>query len=369
MHRLWDFDADRQIHLIELALRRHGKLIGEMSSPHSSIFTFDQGANVSPRYIVAKGIQLNDEMSSNEKWKYLSRALYEVNNAHSVCHHPLIQRFFDVDVIHGAPFLLSRKRDATLRDVIKESPLGEVEAVSIAIQIAHGLIYCAGKGILCHQDLKPENVFVDFIADHFRVPAEYPLRSRIFIADFELANAYWLLRHPYGSRPYMAPEQYQSMQDEGPLPDFSRVDVFAIGVILYEMLTGGVHPVGQHTSLIWPTPAQGQSSKWLRETPWKKWIARGANLNSDDLQKHSPELVDLIQKCLKPDASERLSKEDLKAQLCKYLAQIDQFAHKSLLALLSDFDRLADEGEESGWPHYASRVESLNDAFSDNSEL
>lgn len=369
MTKLWDFSPEQQAQLVAIYLDKYGTLIGEMTSPHSSIYTFDQGASTFPRYVVAKGIQVNNSMSVNEKWKYLRRALHEVNNARAVCHHPSIQQFFDVELIHGVPFLLSRKRDATLRDVIAEGALDETEAVSIAIQIVHALCYCESKDLLCHQDVKPENIFIDFIADHFLMPYDYPLRCRTFVADFELANAYLILRHPYGSRPYMAPEQYQKLSYTSPLPDFSRVDVFAIGVILYEMLTGGIHPIGEHTSLIWPVPADGQSRKWLREDPWKEWIKKGVNLNGDAQHNLNPEMVNIIQQCLNPDTALRISKSELETLLRKRLEIINRHAHASLQLVLSEFDRVALEGEEGGWPFYTKRVEQLNQAFSDLSTL
>jgi serine/threonine protein kinase len=369
MTKLWDFSPEQQAHLVEISLDKRGKLNGKMTSPHSSIYTFDQGASTFPRYVVAKGIQVNNSMTVSEKWKYLCRALYEVNNAHVVCHHPSVQRFFDVEIIHGVPFLLSRKRDATLRDVIAEGALRETEAVSMAIQIVHALCYCEGKGLLCHQDMKPENVFIDFMDDHFVMRPDYPLRCRTFVADFELSNAYFILRHPYGSRPYMAPEQYQKLNDTSPLPDFSRVDVFAIGVILYEMLTGGAHPIGEHTSLIWPVPAEGQSRKWLREDPWKEWIKKGAKFNAAAQQNLNPEMVSIIKECLNPDAALRISKSELEALLRKRLEVLDRHAHENLQLMLSEFDRVALEGEEGGWPFYTERVEQLNQAFSDHSAL
>jgi serine/threonine protein kinase len=369
MMKLWNFSPEQQAKFVAISLGKQGKLIGEMTSPHSSIYTFDQGASTFPRYVVAKGIQVNDSMPVSEKWKYLRRALYEVNNAHAVCHHPSVQRFFDVEIIHGVPFLLSRKRDATLRDVIAEGALCETETVSIVIQMVHALSYCESKGLLCHQDMKPENIFIDFITDPSVMPPDYPLRCRTFVADFELANAYLILRHPYGSRPYMAPEQYQKLSDGSPLPDFSRVDVFALGVILYEMLTGGVHPIGEHTSLIWPTPAEGQSRKWLREDPWKKWIERGANFNVAGQHNLDREMVKIIQECLKLDAELRISKSELEALLRKRLEALDRHAHEKLQLMLSEFDRLALEGEEDGWPFYTEMVEQLNQEFSDHSEL
>lgn len=368
MRKLWSFSLEQQVQLVKTVLVDQGELLSEKTSPHSSIYTFDRGSCTFPRYIIAKGIQINDTMSDSEKWKYLRRALHEVNNAYVVCHHPSVQRFFDIEIIYGVPFLLSRKRDATLRDVIAEGALCETEALSIAIQIVHALIYCESNGVLCHQDLKPENIFIDFIATHFGVPPDYPLRCRTFVADFELGNAYFVLRHPYGSRPYMAPEQYQNLKDCPLIPDFSRVDVFALGVILYEMLTGGVHPIGEHISLIWPVPVEGVSRKWLREDPWKKWIERGANFNLAGQHSLNPEIVKIIQECLKPDAALRISKSELESQLHNRLKTLDHYAHKNLQLMLSEFDRLALEGKKGDWPFYSERVAMLNQEFADHAD-
>lgn len=363
MKKLWELPESLQRKLVEARLCKYGTLIGEMSSPHSSIYTFDLGANTYPRYVVAKGIQVKETMSDEERQKYFARALYEANNAYAVLHHPLVHRFFDVEIILGVPFLLSRKRDATLRDVISEGSILLPEALSIAVQMAHSLSYCAQKGIVCHQDLKPENVFIDFINKHFSVPAEYPLACRVHLADFELANAYLVLRHPYGSRPYMAPEQYCNLR-ASPLPDFSRADVFAVGVILFEMLTGGDHPIGERTSLIWPRPADGRSRKWLREDPWKQWLKSGAQTSIGD-NSVDPETLLIIQDCLEIDSALRPSKQALEVRLLERLRSVHKHTYDTLVHTLEYFDNISRESEELGWPYYAERLESLNEAFSD----
>lgn len=364
MSMFWEFPEELQLKLVELHFGKHGSLIGSMSSPHSSIFTFDSGSQSYPRYVVAKGVRVEESMPAKEKRAYFARSLYEVNNAYAVCHHPLVQRFFDLEIVHGVPFLLSCKRDATLRDVIAEAPIPEPEALSIAIQIVHTLAYCAKKGIVCHQDLKPENVFIDFFRDHYSVSVDYLLRCHIYIADFELANAYFVLRHPYGSRPYMAPEQYGKLRD-APTTDFSRTDVFAIGVILFEMLTGGVHPVGEHTSLIWPTPVEGKSRKWLREDPWKQWLKNDAPTPTDG-NGIAPQMLLIIQDCLKTEVRERISKDALEARLLERLRYLDENVFDTLSVTLTHFDQLASGGEEGGWPYYEDRIRRLNEAFSDN---
>jgi serine/threonine protein kinase len=363
MKKLWELPESLQRKVVEARLCKYGTLIGEMSSPHSNIYTFDLGVATYPRYVVAKGIQVEETMSDEDRRKYFARALYEVNNAYAVFHHPLVHRFFDVDIILGVPFLLSRKRDATLRDVISEGPVLLPEALSIAVQIAHSLSYCAQQRIVCHQDLKPENVFIDFINKHFSVPAEYPLACRVHLADFELANAYLVLRHPYGSRPYMAPEQYCNLR-ASILPDFSRVDVFAVGVILFEMLTGGVHPIGERTSLIWPIPAEGRSRKWLREDPWKQWLKSGAQTSTGD-NSVDPETLLIIQDCLEIDSAMRPSKPALEVRLLERLRTVHKDTYDTLVLTLEHFDKISNESEELGWPYYAERLELLNKAFSD----
>ncbi|QTP56317.1 protein kinase [Billgrantia sulfidoxydans] len=360
MKMLWEFPEDVQKLVIESKLCKHGDLIGEMSTPHSMIYTFKGGDT---NYVIAKGIKTEGAMSLVDRHSFFSQALYEVNNAHVVCHHPSIQRFFDIDIISGVPFLLSRKRDTTLRDFICEGPVSEPEALSISIQIVHALNYCEKKGLLCHQDLKPENVFLDYISKHFDAGDGYPIKMRSFVADFELANAYLVLGRPYGSRPYMAPEQYVKSLEDGS-PDFSKVDVFAVGVILFEMLTGGLHPLGEETILIWPEPSEGKSPQWRRETPWKKWLKRGAKIEceSDNV---SQDGYEIISSCLEVDFSKRFTKEQLEARLLERLSLIDKAAYDELTGCLDYFDDIAVISESEGWPYYENRVELLNKTFAD----
>lgn len=101
MKMLWDFPRELRPKLVEARLSKYGSLIGELPTPHSSVFTFDRGYQSTPRYVVAKGIQISEAMPSNERRKYLSRALYEVNNAYAVCHHPSVHRFFEVELVYG----------------------------------------------------------------------------------------------------------------------------------------------------------------------------------------------------------------------------------------------------------------------------
>jgi serine/threonine-protein kinase len=122
-----------------------------------------------------------------------------------------------------------------LRQVLAEEGAMSIErAVSIAIQILAALDYMHSRGVV-HRDLKPENIMLD--SD-----------SRIKIIDFGIAACpgsrrltFGELSQVMGSPDYISPEQVKNK------PGDARSDVYAAGVMLYEMLTGetpfhGVNP-------------------------------------------------------------------------------------------------------------------------------
>src|SRR4051794_1718317 len=114
-----------------------------------------------------------------------------------------------------------------------------------------------------------------------------------------------LLGRSAGSRPYMAPEQYRSQAISVSVKDdYSKVDVFAVGVMLFEMLTGGLHPVGERTSLIWPVPAEGTRSAYRHDGPWKKWIKNGAPV-ADWATLPDGEMRRIVGTCLDVNAARR----------------------------------------------------------------
>ncbi len=111
----------------------------------------------------------------------------------------------------------------TLREKIKEGSLPVDEAVGIAVQIAEGLKKAHGKGIV-HRDLKPANVM---LTDE----------GVVKIVDFGLAKLRGVSRltktgTTLGTVSYMSPEQTTGREVD------QRTDIWSLGVILYEMLTG-----------------------------------------------------------------------------------------------------------------------------------
>ena len=113
--------------------------------------------------------------------------------------------------------------------------LGIGEAVEVARQAASALAEAHGKGIV-HRDLKPDNLFL--VAD-----LETPGRERVKILDFGIAKLSQELSGSgartgtgavMGTPPYMSPEQCRGITSEID----GRTDIYALGIILYEMLCG-----------------------------------------------------------------------------------------------------------------------------------
>jgi eukaryotic-like serine/threonine-protein kinase len=150
--------------------------------------------------------------------------------------HPNILGIYDVGTHEGSPYLVSELLEGkNLRQHMDGSALPQRKAVDYGMQIARGLAAAHEKGVV-HRDLKPDNIFV--LHD-----------GRIKILDFGLAklvhenplNESQTVDHPQsnttpgqvvGTVGYMSPEQVRGQTTD------HRTDIFALGAILYEMLSG-----------------------------------------------------------------------------------------------------------------------------------
>jgi len=134
----------------------------------------------------------------------------------------------------GAPFLvMPLLKGRSLAQLLAEvGPLPEPRALDIAAQILAALSAAHAVGVV-HRDLKPDNVFLTQVGerDDFVKVLDFGI-SKVLGAKREasaLTQTGTLVGTPY----YMAPEQARGAKDQD-----VRVDVYAVGVMLYEMLTG-----------------------------------------------------------------------------------------------------------------------------------
>jgi hypothetical protein len=150
--------------------------------------------------------------------------------------HPNLLAVFDTGEEEGRPFVVFELLEGvTLRQRMGPGALAVGKALDYAIQIARGLAAAHERGIV-HRDLKPENLFVtkdgrlkilDFGLAKLSDPAERD--RKLEKAETRTATAPGLILGTVG---YMSPEQVRGK------PADARSDLFSLGTILYEMLSG-----------------------------------------------------------------------------------------------------------------------------------
>jgi serine/threonine protein kinase/Tfp pilus assembly protein PilF len=159
----------------------------------------------------------------------------------SALNHPNIATIYDVDEVDGKKFLaLEFISGGTLKSKIKKlkaegKQFSNTEVVNYAIQIAEGLGH-AHRNQIIHRDIKSDNVMLTG-------------EGKIKITDFGLAklrgaNQLTKTGSTIGTLAYMAPEQIQGENVD------ARADIFSLGVVIFEMLTGTMPFRGEHEAAI-----------------------------------------------------------------------------------------------------------------------
>jgi len=149
--------------------------------------------------------------------------------------HPHIVLVFDFGAARTMPFLVMEfVEGVNLRHAIQAGELQPEQAIAIVPQICDALQYAHNMGVV-HRDIKPENILLDRLG---RVKiADFGLVKLLGpgAADFTLTGTRQLMGTPH----YMAPEQMDRPQEVD-----HRADIYALGVVFYEMLTGEL-PLGR----------------------------------------------------------------------------------------------------------------------------
>src|SRR5262249_44761992 len=163
-----------------------------------------------------------------ERFMREARALARLNHPHIVT----VYDFGDVDGLYY--FTMEYVDGQNLRDLLQAGPLPAGAALGTVTQLCDALQYAHDQGMI-HRDIKPENILLD-------------RKGRVKVADFGLAKlvgltpAYLTLTGSHelmGTLLYMAPEQMTRAHGVD-----HRADLYSLGVVFYEMLTGEL-PLGR----------------------------------------------------------------------------------------------------------------------------
>ncbi len=181
------------------------------------------------RFVALKFLPPHLAASEQDKARFIQEA-----KSASALNHPNVCTIHDIQEHDGQLFIVMEFVDGqTLQE--RKSTLSQKQALDIGIQIADGLAAAHEKGIV-HRDIKPENIMIrkDGIVQ---------------IMDFGLAKLRGASRltkegSTVGTAGYMSPEQVQGLDAD------HRSDIFSLGVLLFEMLSGQPPFKGVHETAI-----------------------------------------------------------------------------------------------------------------------
>ena len=181
----------------------------------------------------------------------LERFAREARSA-AALNHPNICTIYEVSEHEGRPFIAMELLEGrTLADQIGGRPLPIGTSIELALQIASALDAAHAKAIV-HRDIKPANIFVtatgmakvlDFgLAKSTlrHAPAGYPAADNATVADSNVTGTGSTL----GTIAYMSPEQARGQDLDG------RSDLFSLGLVIYEMVTGRQAFTGETTAVL-----------------------------------------------------------------------------------------------------------------------
>ena len=170
---------------------------------------------------------MRDETAANEEFRKRFRA---ESQAVAMLSHPNIVSVYDVSHSDDIEYIVMELVDGiTLKQYLqKAGALCPSEVLSFTTQIAKALKHAHNKGII-HRDIKPQNIML--LRDGMIKVADFGIAS--LQSDIEESSG-----ETVGSVHYIAPEQAR-----GAAPD-ARSDIYSLGIVMYEMLTGRLPYIG-----------------------------------------------------------------------------------------------------------------------------
>ena len=206
--------------------------------------------------------------------------------------HPKVMRVFGGEERSRVYMVMEWCEGRLLRQILEEGPLPQARAIRIAVEVLEALEYIHVTGV-AHRDLKPENIMVD-------------AEDNIKLIDFGIASDSAARRLTYanftatlGTPNYISPEQVRGKRGDG------RSDIFSMGVILYEMLSGKLPFSG-------PNPLAAMNDRLLNH-PLPPSIANPSV---------SPQLQEVLYRALERDPRNRYARASEFAHDLEHLDEV-----------------------------------------------
>ena len=151
--------------------------------------------------------------------------------------HPAVMRVYGGEERSRIYMVMEWCQGRLLREILDDGPIERERALKIAAQVLDALEYIHAQGVV-HRDLKPENIMVDE-------------KDQIKLIDFGIAGDSAARRLTYanitatlGTPNYISPEQVKGKRGDG------RADIYAMGIILYEMLSAKLPFTGPNPMVV-----------------------------------------------------------------------------------------------------------------------
>lgn len=328
-------DLKEQIYITRRYLgpySRDGLVIETREGKKGIVLIVENLKSVEPKYIAFKTIKIKEDIIEKAK---IDLFIQEAKNWYKVNGYMYILPALYIVRNKRLPLVCTPFCEYDLRNLLdKKNNLRINESLIFASQILKALIFAKQRGIRSHQDLKPENILIKDISNKYHDfdPSCYDdaIKYVVKVADFGMANAFYEVDMPQGSYPYMAPEQYIPEKYDSFEPD-----IFALGVILFEMITGK-HPCDKKTKEVW--------NEWTRNK-WKSWAFNESKFD-EKLYSIPKDIKSIIKKMLITNPEDRPSENEILDEVLIYLKKKDNETTKQLRLMFEYYDFLTDYSQK-----------------------